>query len=360
MAKEKNRSFSLRELLGRPAGRRRWGELLLRLAPGEESRFRRLALALCAAQAGCVVPFHRLLHARGEIPQDWRSIPPLPQELFKQTRLFAQEPRTPQKLFETSGTTAQNRGHHHLLDVDLYRLVSTEGARRAGLPWETVDLHFLVPSPLEAPGSSLSTMFGFWAAANSHPSRFWIHEGRLEETGLRAALVQAVRAGRPVGLCGTAFAFVPLLDRMRGSPLRLPQGSFLLETGGFKGRTRSLSKSDFYSALEAAFGIPATEIWSEYGMTELSSQAYAQGAEGVHRPPPWARVRIIDPLTGRDCPPGTKGLAAWVDLANVDSVLAIQTQDEAIATSDGFLLRGRSAAAPLRGCSLTAEDLRFQ
>ncbi|QSR83948.1 acyl-protein synthetase [Methylacidimicrobium sp. B4] len=360
MAKEKNGPIALQDLLGLPEGRRRWGELLLGLGPGEENRFRRLALTLCKVQARHVTPLERLLRAQGGDPRDWREIPPLPQELFKRASLFAHEPRTPQRVFETSGTTARERGRHSLLEVDLYRVVSTEGARRAGVPWEAVELHFLVASPEEAPRSSLSAMFGFWAEANPRPSHFWIRQGLLDETGLRAALARAVRENRPVGLCGTAFAFVPLLDCERGAPLPLPRGSFLLETGGFKGRTREISKRDFYHALETTFGIPTSQIWSEYGMTELSSQAYAQGVEGTHRTPPWTRVRVLDPLTGLESPIGARGLAAWIDLANIDSVLGIQTQDEAIATGDGFRLLGRSRAAPLRGCSLTVEDLRSQ
>lgn len=360
MAKEKESPILLEELLGRPEGRSRWGEWLLSLRSNEERRFRQLALALCKTQESRIAPLRRLLQTQGGIPQDWRRIPPLPQELFKQVRLFAHEPLAPQRVFETSGTTAQNRGCHHLLDVDLYRAVSTEGARRAGIPWETVELHFLAPSPQEAPHSSLSAMFGFWAEASSHSSHFWIHKSLLDESGLHSALNAAILAGRPVGLCGAAFAFVPLLDSEKGLPLPLPPGSFLLETGGFKGRTRELSKPDFYRTLEARFGIPASEIWSEYGMTELSSQAYAQGSDGIHRTPPWARVRVIDPLTGQDCPVGTKGWVAWIDLANIDSVLAIQTRDEAIPARDGFRLLGRSAAHPPRGCSLTVEDLRPQ
>ncbi|MGD9896448.1 MAG: acyl-protein synthetase [Candidatus Methylacidiphilaceae bacterium] len=356
MAKEKKRGIPSRNMFHRPERRRQWAERLLSLSSDDEEGFESLAQVLCDLQARSVVPLQRLLQVQEGMPKDWRRIPPLPQELFKRIRLFAHKGRVARRVFETSGTTSQNPGRHYLLAVDLYRVVSTEGARRAGVPWEAVDLHFLVPSVKEAPHSSLSAMFDFWAEASTHSSHFWIQDGRLDEKGLRAALSAAVRAGRPVGLCGTAFAFVPLLDHKKASPLLLPQGSFLLETGGFKGRTRELSKPAFYRALEEMFGICAKEIWSEYGMTELSSQAYAQGPEGVHKTPPWARVRIVDPLTGEDCPTGAKGLVAWVDLANIDSVLAIQTQDEAIAVSDGFRLLGRSAF-PLRGCSLTVEDL---
>ncbi|WP_018290533.1 hypothetical protein [Verrucomicrobium sp. 3C] len=358
MAKEKSGFPSFRQELDRPEGRARWAEWLWSLSAEDESGFEGLALALCQIQSHGVAPLRRLLQAEGGVPAGWRKIPPVPQELFKQSRLFVPEGQTPRRIFETSGTTAKHPGRHFLLDVDLYRAVSTEGARRAGVPWETVDLHFLVPSPQEAPHSSLSAMFGFWSEQSTHFSHFWIQEGRLDQQGLLAALSEAVRAGRPVGLCGTAFALIPLIDHHEGSPLRLPRESFLLETGGFKGRTRELSKPDFYRALETRFGIPAEEIWSEYGMTELSSQAYAQGPEGIHRTPPWARVRILNPLTGRDCLTGEKGLVAWVDLANIDSVLAIQTQDEAIAAPDGFRLLGRRPTLPLRGCSLTAEDLR--
>ncbi len=93
-------------------------------------------------------------------------------------------------------------------------------------------------------------------------------------------------------------------------------------------------------------------------MCELSSQAYARGPQGMHRPPPWARVLVVDPGTGQEVAVGEIGLVRWIDLANVDSVLAIQTLDQAVREEDGFYLIGRLSQAEPRGCSLTAETFR--
>jgi hypothetical protein len=92
-------------------------------------------------------------------------------------------------------------------------------------------------------------------------------------------------------------------------------------------------------------------------MSELSSQAYARGTEGLHQTPPWARVLVVDPATGREVRVGQKGLVRWIDLANTDSVMALQTLDLAERTPHGFRLIGRLPRTEPRGCSLSAEDL---
>jgi hypothetical protein len=161
-----------------------------------------------------------------------------------------------------------------------------------------------------------------------------------------------------VGLCGTAFSFVHLLDAWTDfPPLRLPPGSWLLETGGFKGRSREVPKAELYSGLSRHLGVPDAAIWNEYGMSELSSQAYAHGTAGRHVTPPWARVLVCDPATNREVPVGRRGLVRWFDLANVDSVFALQTLDLAERTPSGFGLIGRLPRTEPRGCSLGTEDL---
>jgi hypothetical protein len=159
-------------------------------------------------------------------------------------------------------------------------------------------------------------------------------------------------------LSGTAFSFVHLLDAWSGAvPLRLPNGSWLSETGGFKGRSREIPKPELYRAMSRCFGVPHRAIWNEYGMSELSSQAYARGISGLHHSPPWARVLVWDPATNREVKIGKQGLVRWIDLANVDSVMALQTLDLAERTESGFRLIGRLPRTEPRGCSLSAEDL---
>jgi hypothetical protein len=219
-------------------------------------------------------------------------------------------------------------------------------------------LHFLTPPPAEAPYSSLGTMFGFWRKKLAGRGRFWMKNQDIDFARLREMVTPQIRTRRPVAICGTAFSFVHLIDAWAGlPPLRLPRGSWLLETGGFKGRSREISKAALYAQLARTLGVRDVDIYNEYGMTELSSQAYARGAGGLHHAPPWARVLVCDPATGHEVRVGQKGLVRWIDLANVDSVMAVQTLDVTERTSRGFRLIGRLPRTEPRGCSLSAEDL---
>ena len=134
-----------------------------------------------------------------------------------------------------------------------------------------------------------------------------------------------------------------------------------METGGYKGRSRSLPKRELHALISQALGIPRDHIVCEYGMSELSSQAYDRAVgpsrftHHVSRSfhfPPWARVQIISPETGREVGEGETGLIRVADLANVYSVMAIQTEDLGIRHGDGFALAGRAVLAEPRGCSL--------
>ena len=139
-----------------------------------------------------------------------------------------------------------------------------------------------------------------------------------------------------------------------------------METGGYKGRSRVLSKQELRSGITRGLGIPGTHIVSEYGMSELSSQAYDRTVPGSDETqiqnlkskignsqfPPWARAQIISPETGKEVAEGETGLIRILDLANLCSVAAIQTEDLAIRRGTGFELMGRAAQAEPRGCSL--------
>ena len=204
---------------------------------------------------------------------------------------------------------------------------------------------------------STSSMFcgevgadGSWSLAHTDADHF-VHE--------------ASKAGRPVAVMGTAFNFVHLLDGLAGKNrrLNLPPGSRVLETGGYKGRSRSLARSELHGLITERLGIPADHIICEYGMSELSSQAYdlslepsrnTQHATRLFRFPPWTRVQSVSPETGSEVGEGETGLLRIFDLANARSVLAIQTEDLAIRRCDGFELLGRAVASEPRGCSLMA------
>jgi len=343
-----------------PAVRRAWIRQLL--GPIDDAKWRKLAGELFAWQVKHVPAYRRLCLAHGVTSGklvSWRDIPAVPQQLFKRTLLYAHGSSSPAAIYESSGTTTGQPGRQHLLGMDIYRAVSVEGARRAGLFTREGELHFLTPSPREASYSSLSAMFGFWQKALHQTGlRFWVRQGHFEFTRLRETLTAQIKTRRPIAICGTAFSFVYLIDAWADlSPLRLPRGSWLLETGGFKGRSREISKAALYRQLARTFTVRDDAIWNEYGMSELSSQAYACGTHGLHHAPPWARVLVCDPATGREVRVGKQGLVRWIDLANTDSVLALQTLDVAERTPHGFQLIGRLPRTEPRGCSLSAEDM---
>ena len=146
-----------------------------------------------------------------------------------------------------------------------------------------------------------------------------------------------------------------------------------METGGYKGRSRSLPKAELHALITQQLGVSSSHIICEYGMSELSSQAYdhvagdggrvtSDGKLSRHMSPatrhfhfpPWARVQIISPETGCEVADGETGLIRVFELANVFSVLAIQTEDLGVRRGDGFELLGRAALAEPRGCSLMA------
>ena len=175
----------------------------------------------------------------------------------------------------------------------------------------------------------------------------------------------------PLALCGTSFAFVHLLDRLeaRGERLALPAGTRVMETGGFKGRSRELSRDELHGAIETQLGVPRARIVNQYGMCELGSQFYEPSltdigpragvprGTDVKRIPPWVRTRAVDPLTRLDVAAGERGVLVHYDLANVGSVLAVATSDLGELADGGFRVFGRLRGAEARGCSLAADAL---
>jgi hypothetical protein len=226
-------------------------------------------------------------------------------------------------------------------------------------------MRVLAASPREAPDSSLSHMFGVVVAAfGAGGSGFDVERSELRLGPLVAALEAAQRDGEPLCLCGTAFAFVHLLDALerRGLRLALPAGTRIMETGGFKGRSREIPRETLQALLEERLGVPPGRVVNQYGMTELGSQFYDSVLRQPGSPrrklgPPWARVRVVDPGSGRDAAPDSVGALAVVDLANTGSVLAVQTADLGRRVGDGFEVLGREPGAEARGCSIAADEM---
>jgi len=354
----------------------------------DDERFSELALRLFAHQFEHNEPYRILCRSQGiDTPNrsDWRSIPLVPSSAFKQARLACFAAEATCKIFRSSGTTAASsstgtrdtgaqcddiRSELHLDTLELYESSLLETFPAFVCPelaaGERMPFCVLAPDPRRAPDSSLSHMFGVvvehLGAANS---RFWLEPDvapgvpALDLAGLVRSLREASEA---LALVGTAFAFVHLLDHLeqRELVLALPEGSRILETGGFKGRSRELPREALHAALSTRLGVASHRIVNQYGMCELATQFYEPSliegaATSWKRVPPWARIRAVSPATLEDVAAGDVGVLAIYDLANSGSVLGLLTADLGRVRGDRVEVIGRAPGAELRGCSLAAE-----
>ncbi|MHB9005731.1 MAG: long-chain-fatty-acid--protein ligase [Limisphaerales bacterium] len=351
-------------------------------APRLDDRFTTLALALFALQHEAVPALRRLNEARGIDPSGisrWRDLPALPAAAFKEWELTSLPPDERATVFHSSGTTGQkpSRHFHDALSLELYEasVITWFGPhlfpeRVAG---GRMKMLALTPPPSAAPHSSLVHMFDTVRRAfGAEGSEFVGHADQgqwfIDHERSQAALDAAEACDRPTLLLGTAFSFVHLLDELAsvGRRARLPPGSRVMETGGYKGRSRQMTRPELHALITDWLGVPPTHLLCEYGMSELGSQAYDGVVDRLSpvaapsptltprafRFPPWARAMVISPETGLEVAEGETGLLRVVDLANVRSIMAVQSEDLAIRRGDGFELLGRGPGAEPRGCSL--------
>lgn len=278
------------------------------------------------------------------------DLPAVPTDAFRSTRFHDPE-RVPLRTFLTSGTTSGARGAHLRSTLRAYDHGARLHFRSAVQPPGRAQWPALALDAARHPESSLSYMIDL-LAADDHASVHWL----LTDEGLDPRLLQThLTPDHPVVLFGTAFAFAELLQ-MQHAPLH--PDSLLLETGGFKGRHAEVDRATFHARLAAHVHLDPARIRSEYSMTELSSQLYTLPGERRFLPPHWLHVSTADPDTLRPLPPGSEGLLRFVDLANTDTVLAVQTSDMGRVDVDGLVnLLGRDPRATPRGCSLAVEEL---
>jgi hypothetical protein len=338
-------------------------------APMPES-FDALACDIARFQAKHVEGHARLSRARGASPAAFQvasDIPAVPTDAFKVTRVawFANEEA--RATFRTSGTSVGARGTHEMRRPETYDAAAIAFGRWALVPDGSHASVVLVlhPSPDDAPDSSLARMTALFARELGPPRSagrtHFVKDGILDLAALDERVAAATVKGESVLLLATSFALVHLLDALGGASFRLPRGSRVMQTGGFKGRSREIEGSALRSELAEAFAIAEHDIASEYGMTELSSQLYEATLRGgepdVYVQPPWARVVPVDPETLEPVADGQVGIARIVDLMNVDSAVAVLTADRVRRVGAGVELLGRSPGAPPRGCSLALDEL---
>ena len=352
-------------------------------------QFSALALELFALQFQKNSAYQKICLARGVTPQTvehWTQIPAVPTSAFKELELTSLPPAERTAVFHSSGTTEQKPSRHFHCPESLAvyatslwpwfaenLLRSADGSSAS--PDETRGQAvrapiFLTPPPAQVPHSSLVYMFETVRQKIGAAESAFV--GELASDGAWTLDFNAVTAKLADNsklktqnsklILGTAFSFVHLLDFLAEKNLRLtlPAGSRVMETGGYKNRSRTLPKEELHALITERLGVARENILCEYGMSELSSQAYDSE---IHPPssilhprvfnfPPWSRVQIISPETGREVGEGETGLVRIFDLANVFSVAAIQTEDLGVRRGDGFELIGRAQPAEPRGCSL--------
>ena len=297
--------------------------------------------------------------------RDWRSIPGLPTSAFKRTVIRSFPEDKTLTYFQTSGTTELESGRHFFETLEFYEAAILPNFKTHLLPDQgRLPMLILTPPPEEAPHSSLVHMMNVVLREyGTDKSDYFLRGNRLQVDDLLAQIHAHSDAGQPMLLLGTAFAFVYLLDALaeKQMQLSLSPGSRIMETGGFKGRTREIARDEFYLQLNLALGVPMHHIVNEYGMTELSSQFYdislVQRSASSHKTmPSWARVVCVDPLASLPVPDGAPGMIRIFDLANIGSCCVLQTEDVGVVHGETFEVRGRVATASPRGCSLTVED----
>lgn len=279
-------------------------------------------------------------------PSDVNSIseiPFLPIQFFKSHEVLSSS-KQPQKVFTSSGTTGNVTSKHFVTDLHIYESSFKKGFEYFYGNNDDYAILGLLPSYLERDGSSLIYMVDYLIQKSNHPkSGFYLNNlGELAET------IQSLEAQKQKTiLVGVSFA---LLDFVESHSIKL-KNTIVMETGGMKGRRKEMIRTELHTILKEGFGIDY--IHSEYGMTELLSQAYSKG-NGIFECPPWMKILTRDTEDALTLQKTNKsGGINIIDLANINSCSFIATQDLGKVHDNGdFEIIGRFDNSDIRGCNL--------
>lgn len=283
---------------------------------------------------------YRHLHHIGNVT----DFPFLPISFFK-THTVIISGANPEIIFTSSGTTGMTVSRHPVLSAELYRQSFLKAFERFYGQVTGYAIIGLLPSYLDREGSSLVYMTEELVRASGNAdSGLYLHDF----AGLSKVLERREQAGQKTWMIGVTFA---LLDFAGAYPMAL-RHTYMLETGGMKGRRKELTRLEVQAILKTAFQLPL--VHSEYGMTELLSQAYSFG-NGIFRCPPWMKVLVRNEDDPMQVERSGTGALCIIDLANANSCSFIATEDLAKVYEDGsFEILGRLDNSDVRGCSLLA------
>ncbi len=270
------------------------------------------------------------------------QIPFLPIDFFKRHRVLSSQDTPVEAVFESSGTTGQVRSQHHVTHLTHYHRVSQRIFEQRFGPLTAYHVLALLPTYLERSNASLVSMVDHFIRQSGSPiSGFYLNDYEV----LLKAIEEAKYSSRTTLLVGVTFALLQLAERYSPDLSRV----LVLETGGMKGMRRELTRPEVYQRLRAQAGVE--QISSEYGMTELLSQAYS-APSGLFSSPPWMRIlirEINDPFALKTF--GSGGINV-IDLANAHSCSFIETMDRGRLYDDStFEVLGRLDNSDIRGCN---------
>lgn len=289
--------------------------------------------------------FLSLIHCEIDLVKSVNEIPFLPIQFFKSFEVRSDHERGIEKIFKSSGTTNSGRSQHSVSDLELYERSFLEGFKSFYGAVEDYVVLALLPNYIEQGDSSLVYMVDQFIERSKHEESGYCL-ANLEQTAL--LLNELKQKGKKVLLIGVTYA---LLDLIEYQNFDLTNQFVIMETGGMKGRRKELTKQELHHLLKKGFGV--TTVHSEYGMTELLSQAYSMG-ETKFRTPKWMKVfirDINDPLSFQN--KKKSGGINIIDLANLNSCSFIATQDlgKINEEDDTFEILGRFDFSDTRGCN---------
>lgn len=334
--------------------------------PSSEDDFNELALRIFSYQYQHNLPYQAFCRQKGKTPRlvkNWRDIPFVPINAFKEVPLTCTDPEKAQAVFMTSGTTKGIRGKHYHSTLEIRELsMIVNFKERFMKDTEKIRMGVLFPTESELPNSSLAHYLSLGVKEfGTEDSSYLLNEKGLDMEKVISELEHAEETGEPYALLGASYSFVHLFEELGklGKTFYLPKGSMVLDTGGYKNQSKELEINEFYDLLSTYFGVDRSDCINMYGVTELSTQFYDDGNEvapSVKSGPNWIKTRVINPLTGEEVAKGERGVLVHCDLANFNSVTTILTEDLGVEVDGGFLLLGRVQGAEARGCSIAVEE----